>query len=42
MRSENETDHGLIECDIAIHNQDEKKVMALSTYLMIESKEAQP
>ena len=37
-RSENKTDHGLIECDIAVHNQEQKKVMALSTELMIESK----
>lgn len=36
---ENETDHGLIECDITVHNQNDKKVMALSTYLMIERKE---
>jgi len=34
-RPENETDHGLIECDITVQNQNEKKVMALSTYLMI-------
>ena len=34
-RPENETDHGLIECDITVHNQNEKKVMALSTALMI-------
>lgn len=32
---ENETDHGLIECDITVHNQNEKKVMALSTFLLI-------
>ena len=34
-RPENETDHGLIECDITVQNQNEKKVMALSTDLMI-------
>jgi acyl dehydratase len=34
---ENETDHGLVGCDIEVHNQDEKKVMALSTFLMIEN-----
>ena len=33
-------DYGLIECDIEIHNQDEKKVMALSTFLMIDSEQA--
>lgn len=32
----NETDHGLVGCDIEVHNQDRKKVMALSTLLMIE------
>lgn len=32
----NETDHGLVECDIEVRNQDRKKVMALSTLLMIE------
>ena len=37
---ENETDHGLIECDIAIRNQDEKKVMALSTSMMIENRKS--
>ena len=37
-RAEDETDHGLIECDIAVQNQNEKKVMALSTFLMIERK----
>ena len=37
-RAEDATDHGLIECDIAVRNQNEKKVMALSTFLMIESK----
>lgn len=31
-----ETDHGLVGCDIEVHNQDDKKVMALSTFLMIE------
>ena len=40
-RPKDETDHGLIECDIAVHNQDRRKVMALSTYLMIESGKAQ-
>lgn len=34
----NETDHGLVGCDIEVHNQDQKKVMALSTYLMVENK----
>ena len=33
----NETDHGLVGCDIEVPNQDEKKVMALSTFLMIEN-----
>lgn len=33
---EDETDHGLVGCDIDVHNQDEKKVMALATVLMIE------
>jgi acyl dehydratase len=32
-----ETDHGLVGCDIDVHNQDQKKVMALSTFLMIEN-----
>jgi len=32
---EDETDHGLIECDITVQNQNEKKVMALSTFLLI-------
>ena len=31
-----ETDHGLVGCDIDVHNQDQKKVMALATFLMIE------
>jgi acyl dehydratase len=39
-RPATETDHGLIECDIAIHNQEEIKVAALSTFLMIESRKA--
>jgi acyl dehydratase len=34
-RPEIETDHGLIESNITVHNQNGKKVMALSTYLMI-------
>lgn len=38
--AQNDTDHGLIECDITVHNQNEKKVMALSTYLMIARREA--
>lgn len=37
-RPEDETDHGLIECEITVHNQNEKKVMALSTDLMIATK----
>jgi acyl dehydratase len=36
-RAENETDHGLVGCDIAVRNQEQKKVRALSTELMIES-----
>lgn len=39
-RTEDQSDHGLIECEITVHNQNEKKVMALSTFLMIESAEA--
>ncbi|MFT5486227.1 MAG: acyl dehydratase [Paracoccaceae bacterium] len=38
--NEDETDHGLIECDITVHNQNEKKVMAVSTFLMIARKGA--
>ena len=34
------TDHGLIECKITVHNQNDKKVMALSTVLMIENERA--
>jgi acyl dehydratase len=35
---QDETDHGLVGCDIEVHNQDRKKVMALSTDLMIGNK----
>lgn len=34
---QDETDHGLVGCDIEVHNQDGKKVMALATSLMIEN-----
>lgn len=37
-RPEDERDHGLIEGGITVHNQDEKKVMALSAFLMKKSK----
>ena len=34
--SEDAADYGLIGFDIDVHNQDEKKVMALSAYLMVQ------
>ena len=37
--SDGDADCGLIGFDIEVHNQNEKKVMALSAYLMIEKKE---
>lgn len=38
-RPDGATDYGLIECGIEVLNQNEKKVMALSTFLMIDSGE---
>ncbi|MGB0632449.1 MAG: MaoC/PaaZ C-terminal domain-containing protein [Alphaproteobacteria bacterium] len=38
--ADGETDCGLVGFDIDVHNQNDKKVMALSAYLMIERKEA--
>jgi acyl dehydratase len=37
-QSEDAADHGLIGFDIDVHNQDEKTVMALSAYLMVQRK----
>ena len=37
--ADGETDHGLVGFDIEVHNQDEKKVMALSAYLMVEKQD---
>lgn len=38
--SDGDADCGLVGFDIEVHNQNEKKVMALSAYLMIEKTEA--